>query len=127
VNAADHYLAEKVATASPAELTAMLFDKCVVTIRRGMAHLDAGEWEAARGRLLLAQRIVLELRTSLDGSSGPDAQALASNLDRLYGWCYKRLIDANIERNSAAAQDALDVVEPIREAWREACLSPVAA
>jgi flagellar protein FliS len=127
VNVADHYLAEKVNTASPAELTAMLFDKAVVTIRRGMTHLDASEWEAARGRLLLAQRIVLELRTSLDGSSSADAQAIATNLDRLYAWCYKRLIDANVERDTAAAKDALDVIEPIREAWRQACLSPVAA
>ena len=127
MNVADHYLAEKVATASPAELTGMLFDKVVVTVRRGKAHLQAGEWDAARGRLLLAQRIVLELRTSLDPSSSADAAAIAGNLERLYAWCYKRLVDANVGRDPHAADDALEVLEPLRETWRQICHAPVAA
>ncbi|MBC7678438.1 MAG: hypothetical protein H7233_05560, partial [Pseudorhodobacter sp.] len=34
--AADHYLAERVMTASPAELTAMLFDACVGAMKSAL-------------------------------------------------------------------------------------------
>jgi flagellar protein FliS len=127
LNAADHYLAEKVNTAAPAELTAMLFDKIVVTIKRGAQHTDNAEWEEARSRLLLAQRIVIELRSALRPDISPEAGEIAKNLDALYAWCYRRLIDANITRDSRGALDALTVMDELRTAWRQACLSPVAA
>lgn len=121
-NVADHYLAERVNTASPAELTAMLFDACCAGIRGAITRLEAGLPAEATPRLLKAQDIVLELRCSLDKSAGP----LATQLDALYAWSYGRLIEANLKRDVKAAHEALDVLDGLRSAWRQACLAAAA-
>jgi flagellar protein FliS len=117
--AADHYLAERVMTASPAELTAMLFDACVGAIKGALRLQEAGDHLAATPRLLKAQDIVLELRTTLN----PEAGELATSLDALYTFAWTQLVRSGIKRDSKAARDALEVVEPLQLAWRTSCLS----
>ena len=115
--AGDRYLSERVLTASPAELTAMLYDAAVGACRAAERLQSAGEWVAAVPRLLKAQRVVLELRSTLN----PQAGELARNLDRLYAYCHERMVAANHERSVAATRDAIAVLEPLQQAWREAC------
>lgn len=121
-NAADHYLAERVLTASPAELTAMLYDAACANVRGALTRLEAGQPAAATPKLLKAQDIVLELRTTLNPAAGP----LAGQLDALYTWTWTRLLDASTKRDAAAAHEALDVLDGLRTAWRQACLAVAA-
>lgn len=121
--AADRYLVDRVSTASPAELTAMLFDGCVAAIRGAVRLLEDGQPLGARPKLLKAQDIVLALRTSLNHEAGE----LAANLEALYTYAWGRLVDANVNRDSGAAREALDVVEPLQQAWRQSCLAPQVA
>lgn len=114
--AADHYLAERVMTASPVELTAMLFDACVGSIKLAIRLHEAGEHVAALPKLTKAQDIVLELRSTLNHEAG----ALASNLDALYTFAWSQLFRAGVRRDTAAARAALEVIEPLQLAWREA-------
>lgn len=116
---ANQYLADKVATATPAQLTGMLFDGAVGALRGAIRLQEAGDWQVALPRSLKAQRIVLELRESLDHEGGGD---LAANLWQLYTWCHSCLVRANSERDVTATKDALAVLEPIAGAWREAVL-----
>ena len=120
--AADRYLTERVMTASPAELTAMLYDACVGAIKAAIRLHAADQHLAAGPRLIKAQEIVLELRSTLN----KDAGQLAVQLDALYTYAYGRLVEANLRRNTAAAQEALEILEPIREAWRQSCLQVAA-
>jgi flagellar protein FliS len=117
--AADHYLAERVLNASPAELTAMLFDACVGSIKAAIRLQEAGEHLAAVPKLTKAQDIVLELRTTLNHEAG----ALAGNLDALYTFAWTQLVQSGMRRDTAAARAALDVVEPLQVAWRTACVN----
>lgn len=121
-NAADHYLAERVMTASPAELTAMLYDACCANIRGAITRLEAGIALEVSPKLLKAQDILLELRCTLNKDAGP----LAEQLDSLYSWSYGRLLDASVKRDVKAAREALDVVDGLRSAWRQACLAAAA-
>ena len=121
-NAADHYLAERVMTSSPAELTAMLYDACCANIRGAITRLASGLGLEATEKLVRAQNIVLELRTTLNPKAGP----LATQLDSLYTWTFSRLMLASSKRDVAAAQEALDIVEGLRSAWRQACLTRAA-
>jgi len=120
--AADHYLAERVMTASPAELTAMLFDACAGAIKSALRLQRAGDHPAATQRLIKAQDIVLELRTTLN----PEAGQLTVSLDALYTFAYSQLLQSSLKRDIAATQAALDVVEPLQQAWRTSCLSKAA-
>jgi flagellar protein FliS len=121
---AAHYLAEKVATASPGQLTQMLFDAAVSSLRRAAPAVAAQDRATARPLLLRAQDIVFELRFSLDLEAGGE---IARNLDALYGWCVTRLIDANVRADAAGVDDALAVLVPLQETWREVCAAPVSA
>lgn len=117
--AADRYLTDRVMTASPAELTAMLFDACVGAMKSAIRLHEAGEFLPAVPRLIKAQEIVLELRSTLN----PEAGELAVRLDALYTYAYGRLIHGNTRRDTDAVREALDIVEPLQLAWRQSCLS----
>ena len=118
----DEYLRQQVETATPAMLTAMLYNAAVAKTRRAILDLDEGNGLDARTALIRAQEIVLELRTSLDHGAGGE---IAANLDRLYEFTYRRLLDASVHRDTSAANDALLVLTDLRDAWEQACLMPV--
>ena len=116
--AADHYLSERVLTASKAELTAMLFDACVGAIKGALALQGAGEFVAAIHKLNKAQEILLNLKGTLNHAAGP----LATNLDALYTFAWSQLFQSALKRQPAAAKAALEVIEPLQLAWRASCL-----
>lgn len=119
MNATDRYLADKVATASPAQLVGMLFDAGVQAVRQAVAANAAGHHNEATRRLIKAQDVVMELRCSLDLDAGAE---LARNLDALYAYAYRRLVEASVRRDAAAMSEVLAILEPLRDAWRDACL-----
>ena len=123
----ERYLVERVMTASPAELTAMLYDAAVGAVRSAQRLHEAGDFLGASPKVLKAQDIVLELRSTLDHeSASADATRLAGDLDALYTWCWTRLLDANLKRDSRGLADALEVLEPLQQAWRASCCTRAA-
>ena len=112
----DRYLADSVNTASPGKLLVMLYDRLVRDLAQGEEALRAGERELAGERITHAQEIVLELRTTLD----LDAWDGAAGLANVYGWLITELIGANIARDADRVAACRGLVEPLRDAWREA-------
>lgn len=121
--AADRYLAERVLNASPAELTAMLYDACVGAIKVAIRLQESGEHVASMPKLGKAQDILLELRSTLNQEAGQ----LASHLDALYTFAWSQLFQSGLKKDVKAARAALEVVEPIQLAWRASCLSVAVA
>ena len=118
--AGGRYLEDRVATASPQELTGMLFDAALANVKLGSAALSAGDRQEAQRRFMKAQDVVLELRSSLNF----DAGELAQQLDGIYSWVFQHLVTAAVGRDRAtqmaAADEALRCLEPIVGAWSEA-------
>jgi flagellar secretion chaperone FliS len=113
------YMGASVATASPQQLLVMLYDRLALDLERGEQALVEGDREAAGVQLMHAQDIVLELRASLrvdmwDG--GP-------RLSALYAWVLGELIQANLKGDVRRVRDCRKIVEPLRDAWREAAAS----
>ena len=113
------YLADTVATASPARLLVMLYDRLVLDLAQAEEALRAGDRENASPKLLHAQEIVLELRVTLrmdvwDGAAG---------LAELYGFLITEMIKANVQADADIAASCRALVEPLRDAWREAALA----
>jgi len=117
------YLAESVATASPGQLLVMLYDRLVVDLTQAEDALRARDTATASTRLMHAQDIVSELRSSLDLSAWDGAAGLA----QLYGFLFTRLIKANVANDADLVAECRAVVEPLRDAWREALLATRAA
>jgi flagellar protein FliS len=113
------YLGDRVATASPQQLLVMLYDRLALDLERGEDALVRGDRDAAREQLQHAQEIVLELRASLNVEIWDGGPRLAA----LYGWLVTELIQANLKGDLRRVRDCRKVVEPLRDAWREAAAS----
>ena len=118
----DRYLQDSINTASPGKLLLMLYDRLVLDLIQGEEALRNGEQEQAHERLIHAQEIILELRTSLD----VDAWSGGPGLANLYGYLLTELIGANIARDADRARTCRTLVEPLRDAWREAAAAAAA-
>jgi flagellar protein FliS len=118
----ERYLADSIATASPAKLLVMLYDRLVLDLRRAEEAMRAGERLAASPQLIHAQDIVLELRTSLN----MDAWDGAGGLAQIYTFLLTELIGANVKGDADRVAACRALVEPLRDTWREAALSTMA-
>jgi len=110
------YMAEAVATASPGQLLVMLYDRLVVDLQQAEEALHASARELASDRLMHAQDIIAELRSTLDVTAWDGAADLAN----LYGFLLVELINANVRQDAERVAACRGLVEPLRDAWREA-------
>ena len=117
------YLGDTVTTASPQQLLVMLYDRLALDLDRAQVALTAGDREAAGEQLNHAQEIVLELRSSLQVDAWEGGPRLAS----LYSWLLTELVQANVKADKNRVASCLLVVEPLRDAWRQAAASVATA
>jgi flagellar protein FliS len=115
----NRYLAETVATASPGQLLVMLYDRLVIDLTQAEDAMRGSDHATASARLMHAQDIVAELRSTLDVTVWEGAAGLA----QLYGFLFSQLIKANVKRDAALVQECREIVEPLRDAWREALVA----
>ncbi|NOX30048.1 MAG: flagellar export chaperone FliS [Actinobacteria bacterium] len=113
----DHYLQQSVSTATPARLITMLYDRLLVAIERSTQAIDiTGDHEVAHDELVRAQRIVDELRFSLDAEAGGE---IAENLRALYDFSHEQLLRANLNKNARELASIAKIFGELREAWFE--------
>ena len=117
------YLGDSIATASPQQLLVMLYDRLALDLERGEEALVDGDRDRAREQLMHAQEIVIELRGSLRVDVWDGGPRLAA----LYSWVLGELIQANLKGDVRRVRDCRRIVEPLRDAWRQAAASLVAS
>jgi flagellar protein FliS len=113
------YLGDTVATASPQQLLVMLYDRLALDLERAESALLVADREAASTQLQHAQEIVFELQGSLKIDVWEGGPRLAS----LYSWLISELVKANVKGDLRRVGDCRKIVEPLRDAWREAAAS----
>ena len=116
------YLSNSVLTASPGRLLVMLYDRLVLDLGQAEEALRAGNREVGTDRLTHAQDIIFELRSTLEMDSWSGAAGLAA----LYGFLITELMRANMRADADVTASCRALVEPLRDAWRQAIDAPVA-
>ncbi len=111
-----HYKSESVATASPAHLVTMLYDRAlqgleVSALAMSRTPLDL---ELTNRELQVAQRILQELRVTLDHDRGGE---VARNLGDIYAWCLGQLVAANTTKDPSLVDEVHSHISGLREAW----------
>ncbi|MBV9821408.1 MAG: flagellar protein FliS [Actinobacteria bacterium] len=109
------YLADAVATATPARRIVLLYDRLWLDIQRAQAAQDAGDL-GARDHLQHAQQIVAELLGSLDTAAWAGAADLAS----LYSYLLRELIGEVVSPLPGRLASVTRIVSSLRETWQQA-------
>lgn len=100
--------------ASPHRLIQLLLDAGLERIAGARRALDAGDI-AARGEAIgKALDIVAGLRSSLNFEAGGE---LATNLDALYDYLERRLLQANLEADAEMLDEAATLLRQVKDGW----------
>lgn len=110
------YLDASVATASPARLLVMLFERLVLDVQRGLEAQRRGDFEETHRQLTHAQDIVMELQSSLKADQFKGGYDLAA----LYGFLHRQLVMANIRKDTSITDECLQLVTDLCDTWRQA-------
>ncbi|WP_017815468.1 flagellar export chaperone FliS [Paenibacillus shenyangensis] len=100
---------------SPGQLLIMLYDGAIRFTLAAIDGINQKDYAKSNTNFGKAQAIVSEFRASLDRSYD-----VAENLDRLYEYMGYLLIQANIKKDVASAEEALGYLKDLRETWVEA-------
>ena len=109
------YKTSQILTASPVERVVLLYRGAIRFATLQVSATEQGSREQAHIASLRAQEIVSGLRATLDLSAGP----IAVQLDALYGFCLRRLIDANLGCDARPAREAISILSSLLEAWSQ--------
>ncbi len=112
--AGDQYLRSAVLTATPEQLQMMLYDGAIRFATQAREALQAKDIENTHNLLTRAQRILAELQSGLRPEIAPD---ICGQMAGLYSFVYRRLIDANINKDLQALDEALQILGHMRQTW----------
>ncbi|HEY0237774.1 MAG TPA: flagellar export chaperone FliS [Friedmanniella sp.] len=115
------YLADAVATAGPAKLLTMLFDRLLLDLDRGEVALRDGRRPEATQHLAHGQEILAELIADLNVGAWDGGASLLS----IYTFALSELIETSLSGDPDRAKTCRDVLTPLGEAWHEAARSLV--
>ena len=113
------YTTSSVSTASPGKLLVMLYDRLVRDLTNAEAAIVRRDLSRTNSELQHAQQILLELRTSLT----VDAWSGGPGLEQLYTFLHGELVTANLEKSEERVAACREIIEPLRDAWRQAAAS----
>jgi flagellar protein FliS len=112
------YRRVEVETASPAKLVVMLYNGAIKNAEEAKLAIESGDLQIAHARLIRVQEIVTELRSALNFGAGE----VADNLDRVYEYMYRLLVQANVEKAAAPIEECVGHLRSLRDAWEEVFL-----
>jgi flagellar protein FliS len=114
------YRTAQVVSANRAGQIVLLHQGAIRFATQHLAWLERNDIEQAHRSTIRCQEIVAALRGSLDLSAGP----IASQLDQLYDFVLRRLVDGNVTKEPKPTEDAIKVLRGLLEAWQELASRP---
>ena len=108
------YLRDAVLTAPPEQLQMMLYDGAIRFATQGRDAIEAEDHQRAYDALTRAQKIMLELINGLREEVDPP---LVKQVSSLYMFIYRKLVEANVNKDVAVLDDALKLLRYQRETW----------
>lgn len=111
------YSQVQIKTANKGKLIVLLYQGAIRNMRKAVAQLEQKDMEGKGNSLIRSQDIVLELLYALDQKLLDEGNELAGNLQRLYLYCYRRLVHANIEADAKAIEEVIGLLANLLEAW----------
>ena len=113
-NAYETYQKQKILTATPAELTLMLYEGAIKFLNVAIMGIEKSDMEKAHNNIQKAQRILDEFRATLDFK-----YPVAKEFDKVYEYIQYRLVWANVKKDIEIIEECLGHLRGMRDTWKE--------
>lgn len=114
-NMTNAYKTQQIMTASPQELTLMLYNGAIRFVAESIQAIDKNDMNKAHEANMRAQDIVREFMNTLDMQ-----YEVSEGLDKLYDYIEYRLIQANLKKDKAQLEEAKGLLTELRDTWYQA-------
>lgn len=108
------YNRNKIMTASPAELTLLLYDGAIKFCNVALLGLEQNDMEKVHINITKAEDIIVEFQSTLNHK-----YAVAEDFDKIYKYIYELLVEANIKKDRELLERALIELRGMRDTWKE--------
>lgn len=109
------YLKSKVQSATKEELLMLAIDSAVSFATQAKKKIQENDVEGSHTLLVKAQRLILELMSSLKKDVLPED--LYKNIVGLYNFIYFRFVWGNVKHDLKMIDEGLQVLKHMRETW----------
>ena len=113
-NPYEEYQRNKILTASPAEITLMLYEGAIKFCNIAIMAIEQNDIEKAHTNIMKTQRIIEEFRNTLDRK-----YEVAEDFDRIYVYVLRRLFEANIAKDKEILEEVNTHLRSLRDTWKE--------
>lgn len=108
------YNNSKILTASPAELTLMLYEGAIKFCNIAIMGIEQKDIEKAHKNIMKTERIINHLRVTLDMK-----YPVAQDFERIYVYLEQRLVEANMKKDTEILEEVNTHLRSVRDTWKE--------
>lgn len=108
------YNNSKIMTASPAELTLMLYEGAIKFCNIAIVAVEHNDIEKAHIHIVKTERIIDYFRQTLDMK-----YAVAEDFERVYTYLGQRLTEANIKKDKEILEEVNGHLRTMRDTWKQ--------
>ncbi len=108
------YNQNKILTASPAELTLMLYDGAIKFCNIAIMGIEQDDVQKAHNNIMKVQKIIEEFQITLNFK-----YEIANDFNNVYNYIMKRLREANMTKDKAILEEVSEHLHTMRDTWKE--------
>lgn len=113
-NAYSAYNNNKILTATPAELTLMLYEGAIKFCNVAILGIEQNNIEKTNTNIKKCKAIIAELRATLNFD-----YPVAQDFENVYVYISQRLSDANMKKDKEILEEVLRHLRGMRDTWKE--------
>ncbi len=108
------YNNSKLMTASPGELTLMLYEGAIKFCNIAVVAIEHNDIQKAHTNIVKVENIIEEFRSTLDHK-----YPVAEDFEKVYVYIYDRLVEANMKKEKDILEEVLRHLRTMRDTWKE--------
>lgn len=109
-----NYANTKIQTATPAQLTLMLYDGAIKFCNLAIEGVENNDIQKAHTNIKKVEAIVEEFRATLNFK-----YSVAKDFDNVYEYMERRLLEANLKKDKEILEEVLGHLRTMRDTWVE--------
>ena len=108
------YNTNRIMTATPAELTLMLYEGAIKFCNIAIIGVEENDIEKAHNNIVKVENIIGEFIATLNHK-----YPVAKDFENVYKYIYDRLVEANIKKDREILEEVLKHLRTMRDTWKE--------